>query len=73
MSNLYYQKWGHSESSYVLLKYSHVVYLHVHLVQVLKFLMPPKDSKVSGNDGVYELTRDILLSIRSMIVFLEDD
>jgi hypothetical protein len=31
--SLYYQRWGHSESSYVLLKDSHVVYMHAHLVQ----------------------------------------
>jgi hypothetical protein len=51
MSSLYYQMWGHNESSYVLLKDSHVVYLHVHLVQDVKFLMPPKDHMVSGNEG----------------------
>ncbi len=73
MVDLYYQRWGHSESSYVLLKDSHVIYLHVHLVQVVKFLMPPKDHRVNGNDGEYELTWDILLGIKSVIASLEDD
>jgi hypothetical protein len=54
VASLYYQRWGHSESSYVLSKDSHVVYMHVCLVRVLKFLMPPKDHKVSENDDVYE-------------------
>ncbi len=39
----YYQKWGNSYSSYVLLKDSHIVYMHAHLVRAVKFLMPPKD------------------------------
>jgi hypothetical protein len=39
----YYQKWGNSNSSYVLLKDSIVVYLYSHLVKFVKLLMPPKD------------------------------
>ncbi len=70
---VYTTKGGAIESSYVLLKDSHVVYMHVHLVQAMKFLMPPKDHKVSGNDDVYELTRDTLSSIRSVIASLQDD
>ncbi len=73
MANLYYQRWGHSESSYVLLKDSPMVCMHDRLVRVVKFLMPPKDHRVSGNDGVYELTRDTLSNIISMIASLEDD
>jgi len=34
----YYHKWGNNDSSYVLLKYSHVVYVYSHLVRVVKFL-----------------------------------
>jgi hypothetical protein len=29
--------------------------------------MPPKDHMVSGNDGVYELTIDIIGGIRSVL------
>ncbi len=47
--------------------------MHAHLVWAMKFLMPPKDHKVSGNDGVYELIRDILSGIKSVITYLEDD
>jgi hypothetical protein len=35
--------------------------------------MPPKDHRVSGNDGVYDLTMNILSRIKSIITFLEDD
>jgi hypothetical protein len=70
---VYTTKGGAIGSSCVLLKDSHVVYIHAHLIQVVKFLVPPKDHKVSGNDGVYELTRDTLSSIRSVIASLEDD
>jgi hypothetical protein len=35
--------------------------------------MPPKYHRVSGNDGVYELTTNILTCIRSIIAHLKDD
>lgn len=73
VASLYYQRWGCSESFYVLLKDSHVVYIHVKHVRAVKFLMPPKDHRVSGNDGVYDLTMNILSRIKSIITFLEDD
>lgn len=60
----YYQKWGNSNSSYVLLKDSHIVYMHAHLVRVVNFLMPPKDHQVQGNDPIYELHSDAAIGIR---------
>jgi hypothetical protein len=33
---------GEFDSTYVLLKYSHVEYLYSHLVKVVKLLMPQK-------------------------------
>lgn len=50
--SLYYQRWGCSESFNMLLKALHVVYIHAQHVRTVKFLMPPKDHRVSGNDGV---------------------
>ncbi len=50
-----------------------MVYMHAHLVWARKFFMPLKAHKVSGNDGVYELTRDTLLGIRLVIASLDDD
>jgi hypothetical protein len=47
--------------------------MHVHFVQVVKFLMPVNDHWFNGNDGVYQLTRDTLFDIKSMIASLEDD
>jgi hypothetical protein len=41
--------------------------MHAHLVWTMKVLMPPKDHMVNGNDGVYELTINILASIRSVL------
>jgi len=70
---LYYQKWVTNEHSYVLLKDSHLAYLHSHLVCVVKFLMSPKDYKVSGNSSVYELSDHTLTSIQSVIATLEED
>jgi hypothetical protein len=29
--------------------------MHAHLVRAVKFLMPPKDHWVQGNDPIYEL------------------
>ncbi len=69
VASLYYE----SESIYVLLKASHVVYIHAQHLWAVKFLMPPKDHRVSGNDGVYDLTMNILSRIKSIITFLEDD
>jgi hypothetical protein len=73
VAGLYYKKWGSSDRSHVLLKDSHVVYLLCNVVCVAKFVLPPKDRKVSGNDGVYEMNEDTLSGINSIIVALEDD
>jgi hypothetical protein len=59
----YYKKWGNSYSSYVLLKDSSVVYLYSHLMKVVKFLMPPKDYYVFGNDALFELPNDATVGI----------
>ncbi len=70
---LYYQKWGTNEHSYVLLKDSHSAYFHSHLVRVIKFLMSPKDCRVSGNSSMYELSDHTLTSIQLVITTLEED
>jgi hypothetical protein len=69
----YYQKWGSVDSSYVLSKDSHVVYVYSHLVHVMKFLMPPSSHQDSRNDVVYELPNDILQDIHEVIASLEVD
>lgn len=70
---LYYHKWGYIDSSYVLLKDSHVVYVYSHLVRVMELLMPHRNHWVSGNDVVYELPKDILQGINEVIASLEVD
>ncbi len=70
---LYYQKWGSSDSSYVMLKYSHVVYVYSHLVRVVKFMMPPTNHHVNGNDAMYELSQNVLQNINEVITSLEVD
>ncbi len=50
-----YQKWVDLNSSYVLLKDSHDVYISSHLIRAIKFLMLPKSHWVSKNDPIYEL------------------
>jgi hypothetical protein len=44
-----------------------------NVVCAAKFLMPPKDHIVNGNDGVYEMSEDTLSGINSIIATLEDD
>ncbi len=73
VAGFYYQKWGNSDSSYVLSKYSHVVYAYSHLVRAVKFLMPPRNHRINGNDVVYELPEDILQGINEVIASLEVD
>jgi hypothetical protein len=66
VAGLYYQRWGNGDISFVLLKDSHVVC-------VAKFLMPHKDHIISGNDSVYEMSKDTLSGINYVITTLEDD
>jgi hypothetical protein len=70
VGGIYYQRWGNYDTSYVLLKYLHKVYFYSHLVRAIKFLMPPKNHRVGGNDPIYELPKEILRSINEVIVFL---
>ena len=69
----YYQKWGTAENLYVLLRNSHTVYMHAYFVRAVKFVMPPKDRRVQGNDMVYELLADARAGIISLIATLEAD
>ncbi len=69
----YYQKWKDSNSSYILFKDSHVEYMYVHLVKAIKFFMPPKNHRVFGNDAIFELPPNVVTSIHSAIVLLDDD
>jgi hypothetical protein len=75
LAGTFYQKWGNSESSYVLLKNSHSVFVHAMYVRDVKFAMLPKDYRVQGNDLVYELPTDALSGIKERIatVDVEDD
>lgn len=63
----YYQKWGTVEGSFVLLQKLHMVYMHAHLVRAVKFLMPPKDHRVTGNDTVYTLLSHAQSGIMSVL------
>ena len=69
----YYQKWGTAENSYVLLRNSHTVYMHACFVRAVKFVMPPKDHRVQGNDMVYKLPANAWAGIMSVIATLEAD
>jgi hypothetical protein len=73
VARLYYQRWSSSDRSSVLLKNSHVVYMLCNVVCVAKFLMPPRNHIVTGNDGVYEMSEDTLSGINFVIATLEDD
>jgi len=67
----YYQAWGSSDSSYVLLKNSQVVYMHAQYIRAVKFLMPPKDHWGTDNDIVYELQESVRTRIITMLVALD--
>jgi hypothetical protein len=69
----YYKKSKNYDSSYVLLKKSNVIYLYSHLVNVVKFLMPPKDYCVYGNDSLFEVPSEVVARNRSIIDVLDDD
>ncbi len=56
-----------------MLKDYSVVYLYSHLVKAMKFLMPPKDYCVFGNDALLELPNDADVGIRSIITTLNDE
>jgi hypothetical protein len=47
--------------------------MYSHLVRVVKFLMPPKNHRVNGNDVVYELPEDVVQSINEVVASLEVD
>jgi len=66
----YYQKGGDSDSSFVLLKDSHDVYMYFHLIRAINFLMPPKNHHVFGN-VTYELPPDTISSIKEIITLLD--
>ena len=46
LASTYYQRWGWGESSYVLLKNSHIVFIHAKYVRTIKFALLPKDYRV---------------------------
>ncbi len=71
----YYQKWGDSNLSYVLLTDSHVAYMYAHLVKVIKFLMPPKSHWVFGMMRCLNChqKRLLLVGIRSTIALPNDN
>jgi hypothetical protein len=73
VARLYYQRWGSNDRSFVLLKDFHVIYVLCNLVCVAKFLMPPRDHIVSGNDGVYRMDEDTSSVINFVIATFEDD
>jgi hypothetical protein len=51
----YYQKWGRGEISYVFLRNSPIVFLHVSHVRSIKFPMLPSNLRVSSSDVVHTL------------------
>ncbi len=42
VTSLYYKNWGTSEHTYVLLKDSHLVFMHSYFVCGMQLLLPPK-------------------------------
>ncbi len=70
VGGLYYHKWGNNDKTYVLLTDSHKIYVYFHLVRVVKFLMPPRNHQVIGNDVICELPEEILQSINDVITSL---
>jgi len=72
VAGLCYQRWGSNDRRFVLLKDFHVVYILCNVVRVTKFLMPPRDHIINGNDGVHEMSKDTLSGINFVIATRED-
>jgi hypothetical protein len=49
----FYKKWEHSTNGYVVLRYSHLTYVHVSHVKIIKFPMLLTQHRVQDNDHVY--------------------
>jgi hypothetical protein len=47
--------------------------MYSHLVKVVKFLMPPRNHCVSGNDVICELLEGVLQSINEIVACLKVD
>jgi hypothetical protein len=71
LAGIYYQRWENAESSYMLLKSSHTVFVHARYVRAVKFAMLPKDYRVQGNDLVYELPAHASARIKERIVAVD--
>lgn len=69
----YYKKYRRVDDSYKILKKSELVFMYAHLVRGVKFLMPPKDYCVSGNDMVYAIHDATRQGVKSIILLLEVD
>jgi hypothetical protein len=71
MGGQYYQKWGSSKSSYVLLRRSQIAYMHVCHVRAIKFPMLLAYHKVQGNDLVYKLPKHAKDGIKRAIAAID--
>jgi hypothetical protein len=69
----YYQKWGRSESNYVLLRKGETIHLLASCVRAIKFPMFPAQHRVSGNDPVYTLPSHAADGINQAIADLYGD
>jgi hypothetical protein len=67
----FYQKWGWGANSYVLLKTSHIAYVHVSHVITIQFPMLLVEHRVQGNDPVYLLPHHALNGINHAIVAMD--
>jgi hypothetical protein len=50
-----------------------ILFMYSHLVKVVKFLMPPRNHCVSGNDVICELLEGVLQSINEIVACLKVD
>jgi hypothetical protein len=71
MVGKYYHEWGSSKSSYLLLRKSQIVYIHVCRVKAIRFPMLLANHRVQGNDLVYKLLKHDEDGIRQAIVTID--
>lgn len=71
MARKYYKMWGNLGSSYVLLRKSQTVHVHVCHVRAIKFLMFQTNHGVQGNDFVYKLPAHAEDGIRQAITTID--
>jgi hypothetical protein len=67
VAGTYYQRWGHSNKTYVYLSELRIAYVSADLVKACKFIMRPATYRVKGDEPIYKMSEDTPSMIKSSI------